>query len=117
MNGWNHRVGVCRMSAEPLTCPFCNTQVPVRAGMVAGQKVTCPRCGEVFSLRHTPTSAIQPPPAVTDALPALAPQPGSPSPSAQADVRRLSFPGKPIVANRMVGAVVLGVMVIMATTG
>lgn len=39
------------MAAEPLACPYCNAFVRVPADLVAGQRLPCPRCGEVFPYR------------------------------------------------------------------
>jgi hypothetical protein len=60
------------MSADPLSCPYCNAYVAVAAGAAAGQRVPCPRCGEAFTLRpsQAPSTAVQSFPAV---LPAAAP--------------------------------------------
>jgi hypothetical protein len=54
------------MSA-PLSCPFCNAQVPAGAGLAAGDKVVCPRCEESFALRR-PTDAVQPAPGPVSAF-------------------------------------------------
>ena len=51
------------MSAEPLNCPFCNATIPPSPGLVVGQKMACPRCGEAFTVTHAP--APQPTPFLT----------------------------------------------------
>ena len=38
------------MTAEPLTCPYCNALIPASEGATAGRRTTCPRCGETFTL-------------------------------------------------------------------
>jgi hypothetical protein len=97
------------MTAEPLTCPYCNAEVPVQPGMKAGQKVSCPRCGEVFNLLDTPT--IQPPPRITKTAPSAARPAASPA-APVPDLRT-----RPPLSNRLVGGLVLVVMVCMATLG
>jgi hypothetical protein len=83
------------MSADPLTCPFCNARQPWADGLSVGQRLTCARCGEAFTLDRLP--AEEP-----------APAPLSPAPT------RVE---KPVRANRLVAAVVLGVMALTAGTG
>lgn len=39
------------MNIVALTCPYCNAPVSVPAGMQAGQRIPCTRCGETFDLR------------------------------------------------------------------
>src|SRR5260370_41185818 len=39
------------MSAEPLTCPYCNAFVSLPPNAHDGQRVTCSRCGDAFPLR------------------------------------------------------------------
>ncbi|MGL4551455.1 MAG: hypothetical protein ACRC33_09735, partial [Gemmataceae bacterium] len=70
------------------TCPFCNSRVTAPA---AGPQ-PCPRCGETIS---PPADAVTAPPAGPAPAPA----------------------GKPVRANRLVGAIVLAVMATMATVG
>jgi hypothetical protein len=53
------------MTSEPLSCPFCNAQVSLSGSVPAGQRISCPRCGETFAPRitGTNTAAQQLPPA------------------------------------------------------
>jgi hypothetical protein len=90
----------------PLACPYCNAAVTVPTGTAAGQRVTCPRCGDAFTLHEpaeTLSQAIQP-----QAAPTGVQAPPAPVPP-QLGRRRWS--------NRMVAMVVLGVMGCMATAG
>jgi hypothetical protein len=83
-----------RMSADPLLCPFCNALVPFIAGMVVGQKITCPNCDETFVLTRTPESVCL-----------SAPRPSLPT------------AGKPTSANRRLALLVLAGMLLMAGVG
>jgi hypothetical protein len=97
------------MSASLLSCPYCNAEVPLAAGLPAGHKVTCTRCGEAFALQQ-PTTAIQAAPGVTAAPPAGAKGWVAPAlPRARWAAARS--------ANRRLAALVLGVMVLMAGVG
>lgn len=87
------------MSADTLTCPYCNAPQPTTPGLAVGQRVTCPRCGESFKLTTVPAASAGPP--ADAAAPSVAPP-----------ARR-----KPVLANRVVGGVVLCVMLAMAGTG
>ncbi|HWG41214.1 MAG TPA: hypothetical protein VN688_00400 [Gemmataceae bacterium] len=40
------------MTTETLTCPYCNASINVQPGLTTGQRITCPRCGDTFPLRH-----------------------------------------------------------------
>jgi hypothetical protein len=82
------------MTDEPLACPYCNASVPVAPGTPAGERVTCPRCGDAFTL-------LRP---AGEYAPAPAPDPEPPGPGQ----RR---------SNRVVAAMVLGVMACMAAGG
>jgi uncharacterized protein YbaR (Trm112 family) len=89
-----------------LACPYCNSTVTVPAGTAAGQRVTCPRCGDAFTLRESV-------PAADDAIQTGASQTGvqlAPE-RAPPDVGRRRW------SNRTVGATVLGFMVFMAMAG
>lgn len=84
------------MSDDPLTCPYCNARQPRSPGLVVGQRVTCARCGEAFTLTRLPAEEFIPTPA-------------APAPPARLE--------KPVRANRLVAAIVLGVMALTAGTG
>lgn len=94
------------MSADPLTCPYCNAQVT--AAPLSG-KVLCPRCGEEFTVRHLGSTDVQAPPGVTATAPSPAPQ------------LALGGPERPVRsperANRVVAALVVGGMLLMAAGG
>jgi hypothetical protein len=98
-----------RMTAAPLTCLFCNAEVPLAPGLPKGHKVTCPRCGETFPLRQ-PSADVQPAPGVVTAPAATLPALAAPAVAAR--------PLRSVVgANRRVAALVVGVMLLMAATG
>ena len=87
------------MTTEPQTCPYCNALVPDSSGTTAGQRVPCPRCGEAFTLR-------QPQPRGSADL-QTAPTNSPSLVGVDLDVdRRLRMRR----TNRIVGAMVLGVM-------
>jgi hypothetical protein len=52
------------MSAELLTCPYCNAEVTVARGTPAGRRVPCPRCGETFPYRPSEGVTTAPPPSL-----------------------------------------------------
>ena len=81
----------------PLTCPFCNAVVPPMSGLTVGQRIACPRCGEVFAVSHVPEGQVAPSIAQMPELVGEAP--------------------KPVRANRILGGAVLGVMLVMAGIG
>jgi hypothetical protein len=84
------------MSNDTLNCPYCNAVIPAPAGTVSGRRITCPRCGDPFTVRPLDSAVVaQPVVSITEA----------PAP-----------PRRPR-SNRMVAAVVLGVMVLMAGGG
>ena len=93
------------MSAEPLTCPYCNAFVqPPRQGSVAvDHRIACPRCGELF----TPPSDWY----------EGQPQPIGPDPEAIAGDTPMSPLEKPRGRNRLVGLALLGLMVVTAGGG
>jgi hypothetical protein len=99
------------MSDIELTCPFCNARVPPPGPVPPGTRLSCPRCDETFPYEGAAGGAIQAPAGLT-ALPPPE-QRVQPAPAAPAPVLR----GKPIRANRLVGGIVLGVMLLMAATG
>ena len=80
-----------------LTCPFCNAVIPPIPGLVVGQRIACPRCGEAFAVSHVPASAVEYP---------LAQLPDAVGPAP-----------KPVRANRILGGAVFGVMLLMAGVG
>lgn len=49
------------MTAELLTCPYCNAEVTVARGTPAGRRVPCPRCGETFPYRPSEGVTTSPP--------------------------------------------------------
>lgn len=79
-----------------LTCPFCNAFIPPMPGLVVGQRIACPRCGEAFAVSHVPAPLAGP---SAEPVPDDAPPP------------------KPVRANRLVGGIVFGVMLLMAGVG
>jgi hypothetical protein len=95
------------MTSETLTCPYCNAAIGVQAGLSAGQRIVCPRCGDTFrlspqdSFTGQPTGARSVETAITDKPAAASPPPVLPS-------RR---------TNRLVAAMVLAVMLLMAGVG
>ncbi|HVS39157.1 MAG TPA: hypothetical protein VMS17_26600 [Gemmataceae bacterium] len=94
------------MSVESLFCPYCNALLPEPNNAAVGQRVTCPRCGEAFTvLRPAPGSSTgvqQTPPAHAIAA------------AARLDVQRRFGAGG---HKTMVAAVVVGVMAVMAAIG
>jgi hypothetical protein len=95
------------MTAEPLACPYCNAFVTVPPTATAGQRVTCARCGEAFSLRQPEGVQTSPGPDaynVTNAPPPYA-------------FNRSEGVRNSRCANRLVAGSVLGVMLFMAAVG
>jgi hypothetical protein len=92
--------------AASLPCPYCNTTVTVPAGTAAGQRISCPRCGDAFTLRD-------PIPAADDAIQTGASRTGVQS---APDTVPPNLSGRRW-SNRAVAAGVLGVMVSMAMAG
>ena len=78
-----------------LTCPFCNAVIPPMPGLVLGQRIACPRCGEMFAVSHVPDTPV---------APVISPM-------------RERVVSKPVRANRLVGAIVLGTMLLFAGVG
>jgi hypothetical protein len=101
------------MSAEPITCPYCNAEL-ADPGPSGGRRVTCPRCGEPFTLRPPagpPSDGFQRPPGIATApggvrtaTPATGPLPSPP-------------PVRNPRTNRVVAGVILGAMALMAAAG
>ncbi len=50
------------MTAELITCPYCNAEMTVARGTPAGRRVPCPRCGETFPYRPSEGVTTAPPP-------------------------------------------------------
>jgi hypothetical protein len=92
------------MNAALLACPYCNAAVTVAPGTAAGQRVSCPRCGDAFTLLQ-PVAAEMPAAQSGNGAPALPP----------ADLGSLVLP--PRRSNARVLAVILGVMGCMAAVG
>jgi hypothetical protein len=46
--------------SDPLACPYCNALVTAAPGTAAGQRISCPRCGETFTLRQQVPTSVQP---------------------------------------------------------
>lgn len=87
------------MNADPLTCPYCNARQTDLSGVRLGQRLSCARCGESFTVTRLPEQ-LQ--------LPAQTGETGEGGTSGWS---------KPIRANRVVAGIVLGMMMIMAGTG
>ncbi len=90
------------MNAVSLACPYCNAAVTVAPGTAAGLRVSCPRCGDAFTLR-------QPVPGEADT--AIRQAPVLPP----VDLDSVVLP--PRRSNVRVLAVILGVMGCMAAVG
>lgn len=87
------------MPVDPVSCPYCNAQVPVPAGTTAGQRIPCPRCGELFAYRGP------------DAGPPAAPVATAEAPSLAKDAPPLAGTGW---SNRAIAGMILMVMATMA---
>lgn len=100
------------MTTESLTCPYCNASINVSAGLSAGQRVSCPRCGDTFPLRPADAFTSQPAaPMATET--AITNKPAAtvstaPSPELSLHSRR---------STGLVAALVVGVMLLMAGGG
>jgi hypothetical protein len=96
------------MTTDTLTCPYCNAALGTQTGLTAGQRITCPRCGDAFPFRPLDSFTGQPSP----------PRPGENAvtkdtslvPAGQVSLR-------PPRSNRLIAGVVLGVMFLMAGVG
>jgi hypothetical protein len=96
------------MPGDPLTCPYCNTEVP-ESGILADHRAVCSLCGETFRILSSQTPAsrhIQPAAGITGITPAPTP--------ATLDTPPGIAPRKPLT-NRLLGAIILGVMLVMAS--
>jgi hypothetical protein len=81
-----------------LSCPYCNSPTAVPVGAHPGQRIPCPRCGELFPYRA---------PADAEAFTATPPPVAAPPPPVP--VKRFS--------NKGVVLVILSVMIVMALLG
>src|SRR5689334_18775416 len=100
------------MIPEPLSCPYCNTRVPISAAWQTGQRVPCPRCGELFLYRPGESQGGQTAPAMQtvpagDALRSRTSAEPGPSP-------REPVPPPHRLSNRFIAGVIVGVMAIVA---
>lgn len=86
------------MAPQPLSCPYCNAYVTPPAHAVPGQRIPCPRCGEMFAYRPA-----------DDAVPLLPPSELGPIPTLPVPTPRWS--------NRAVALTLLAVMGGMAVLG
>ncbi len=99
------------MTTETLTCPYCNASIGVSAGLSAGQRIVCPRCGDAFAPRPADAFTVKPPTAVETAItdkPTTTASPAAPLPERSLRSRR---------SLGMVAALVIGVMLLMAGVG
>jgi hypothetical protein len=85
------------MTDEPFCCPYCNAYMTIPPGTQPGQRVPCPRCGEMVRAAARPERAASP-----QAAPAAPVQQHPPSPTPT----RWS--------NRAVAGAILGLMLILA---
>ncbi len=92
------------MTTETLTCPYCNASLGIQAGWSAGQRITCPRCGDSFPLPLSSPFLDQP---------SLS-QPSEPSSAADTLASEGPLPTR--WSNRLVAGVILGVMFFMASS-
>jgi hypothetical protein len=88
------------MATETLTCPYCNAVIDAGSAPAAGSRIVCPRCGDAFTLRPSDAFMNQPPPPVETGITATPP---------------VAPPAR--WSNRLIAAVVLGVMFVMAGGG
>jgi hypothetical protein len=98
------------MAAEPLSCPYCNSYVTVAQPLAAGQKVSCPRCGEGFLVR--PSTGILSPNG--DGPGSLIPPA---APVAGFGASQLPQLAHPRPSNRFVAGTILGAMGLMTVVG
>src|SRR5262249_58728421 len=114
-------VGTRTMPGNPLPCPYCTTQVAPPASPTPGQRVECPRCGELFPWRGpaeppvagtaTAVQAHALPPA--GAVPDAAVRSGPPPDAGPAGPTG----GRPPRSNRPVGVAGLRVLLTIAAGG
>ncbi|MHB1425078.1 MAG: hypothetical protein ACYC3I_18050 [Gemmataceae bacterium] len=100
------------MTTESLTCPYCNASLGIQAGLSAGQRVVCPRCGDSFPPRPADAFSGQPapPPLADTAITGKPSAAGAMSPRPD-----LSLPSRR--SNVLVAGLVLGLMFLMASGG
>jgi hypothetical protein len=92
------------MATEILSCPYCNASINLPPNRTAGQRITCPRCGDSFPLRSTDTFTNRPPKAGPDKTAVSRSAPSVASPQS----RR---------SHGLVASAVIGVMLLMAGVG
>ncbi|HTU93532.1 MAG TPA: hypothetical protein VMF69_25860 [Gemmataceae bacterium] len=97
------------MTTETLTCPYCNAAIGVSAGLSAGQRILCPRCGDTFPLRPADAFTGQPttPAATETAITNKPAATASIAPPPELSLRSRRSPG-------LVAALAVGVMLLMA---
>jgi hypothetical protein len=95
--------GLMKKSTMNSACPFCNTSLPPLSAPPAGEKLPCPRCGELV-----PASRWQVDTSIAAGEPKYNP---APSPAMSAAIRG-GLPG-----NRKTAFIILGIMVTMAIVG
>ena len=100
---------ISKMSTETLTCPYCNASISVSAGLSAGQRILCPRCGDTFPLRPADafTGQPTPPPSLETAIANKPATTASTTPPPELSLPSRRPPG-------LVAALVVGVMLLMA---
>jgi hypothetical protein len=90
------------MTPDTLTCPYCNASLGIQDGWTSGQRIVCPRCGDSFPLRF-PNSFSDRPGLL---------QPSETGIKADAPGTQSALPSR--WSNRLIAALVLGVMFLMA---
>jgi predicted RNA-binding Zn-ribbon protein involved in translation (DUF1610 family) len=88
------------------SCPYCNAQVMIPDRVEAGQRVPCPRCGEVFVYRSSEAIATRPASGFVGAVGNMH----------EAVPTSVAPPGQRW-SNRTIGAAVVGFMGLMAALG
>jgi hypothetical protein len=113
------------MISEPLFCPYCNSQVSVTATYPIGQRIPCPRCGEVFAYRPRQKEAgdIVSRPGTAPGLPAQAGSSTTPPPTGTSADGFQPEPSRAVPeptrlgrrpSNRFIAGVMVGLMGIVA---
>src|SRR5262245_51959649 len=98
------------MTADVLTCSYCNAIQPTRSGLAAGQRLTCVRCGESFTVTFAEALTASPPGPTSPFTASQLIQAEHPSPPGGTSANRRR-------SNRRVAAAVLGVMLLMSGIG